>query len=72
MARNYWIRYQSLTAAPGIHAIDLLPYFKRLGTDAGRCFQDPHDMHFSAYGNLVLADALERELQRLHLLPGTG
>jgi 2-polyprenyl-3-methyl-5-hydroxy-6-metoxy-1,4-benzoquinol methylase len=72
MARNYWIRYQSLTATPGIHAIDLLPYFKRLGADAGRCYQDPFDMHFSAYGNLVLADAVERELRRLRLLPGTA
>jgi carbamoyltransferase len=72
MARNYWIRYQSLTVTSGIHAIDLLPYFKRLGADAGRCFQDPHDMHFSAYGNLVLADAVERELRRLRLLPERG
>jgi carbamoyltransferase len=25
MARNYWIRFQSLTASPGIHAIDIRP-----------------------------------------------
>jgi hypothetical protein len=69
MARNYWDRYSSLAAMPGIYPIDLLPHFKRVGRDAVRCFQEPHDMHFSAYGNLVLADALQDELTRLKLLP---
>jgi hypothetical protein len=68
MARNYWDRYASLTTAPGIHAIDLLPHFRRLGKEALKCFQEPHDMHFSAYGNLVLADAFREELTRLGVL----
>jgi len=68
MARNYWDRYRSLTSVPGIYAVDLLPYFKRLGHDAGRCFQEPYDMHFSIHGNLVLADAVQQELSRLGLL----
>src|SRR5262249_18138831 len=69
MARNYWERYSSLATTPGIFPIDLLPHFKRLGRDAVRCFQEPYDMHFSAYGNLVVADALQHELTRLNLLP---
>ncbi|MDP3719091.1 MAG: hypothetical protein Q8T13_15110 [Acidobacteriota bacterium] len=69
MARNYWDRFLSLADPPRIDAIDLLPYFTRVGADGVRCFQDPFDMHFSAYGHLVLADALEAELTRLRLLP---
>ncbi len=69
MARNYWDRYASLAAPPGIHVIDLLPYFRRLGADALRCFQLPHDMHLSAYGHLVVAEALQEELVRRGLLP---
>jgi hypothetical protein len=65
MARNYWDRYASLGTTPGIHVIDLLPHFRRLGKHAVKCFQEPHDMHFSAYGNLVLADAFHEELTRL-------
>ena len=72
MARNYWTRFSSLTATPGIFAIDLLPYFKKLGREAERAFLEPHDMHFSAYGHLVLADALQAELTRLKLLPNAG
>jgi len=73
MARNYWDRYVSLAATPGIHVIDLLPHLQRLGTDSVRCFQEPHDMHFSPYGHLVLAEALQTELSLLGLLPaGTG
>jgi SAM-dependent methyltransferase len=68
MARNYWDRYRSLTSVPGIYAVDLLPYFKRLGRDAERCFQEPYDMHFSIHGNLILADAVQQELSRLGLL----
>lgn len=70
MARNYWHRYESLAATPGIHPIDLLPRFlERSSEDAERCFQEPHDMHFSAYGHLVLADIMQDELGRLDLLP---
>jgi len=69
MARNYWDRYSALAATLGIHAVDLLPHFKRVGADAVRCFQDPHDMHFSVSGNLVLADALQDELTQRKLLP---
>jgi hypothetical protein len=65
MATNYWDRYSSLSALPGVHPIDVLPYFKRQGRDAVRCFQDPYDMHLSADGHLVLADAIECELRRL-------
>src|SRR5262249_22745735 len=68
MARNYWRRYASLAATPGIHVIDLLPYFRQIGTDAVRCFQEPHDMHFSSYGHLVLAEALQGELEARDLL----
>ena len=69
MARNYWDRYVSLAAMPGIHVIDLLPHFRRVGTDSVRCFQEPHDMHFSAYGHIILAEALQTELSLLGLLP---
>lgn len=65
MARHYWHRFTSLTDTPRLHTIDLLPYFLRAGQDAVRCFQDPFDMHFSAYGHLVLADAIEAELVRV-------
>ena len=70
MARNYWDRYASLAAIPGVHPVDLLPGFRE-GTaeDAVRCFQEPYDMHFSAFGHLVLADILQGELARLNLLP---
>jgi hypothetical protein len=68
MARNYWDRFNSLTATPGIHAIDLLPDFKRLGREATACFQEPYDPHYSARGHLVVADALERELRARQLL----
>jgi 2-polyprenyl-3-methyl-5-hydroxy-6-metoxy-1,4-benzoquinol methylase len=69
MSRNYLLRFKELEHdIPGVHVLDLLPHFKRLGADAWRCFQIPYDMHFSAYGHLVLADVLERELARyLHV-----
>ena len=69
MATNYWDRFSSLAAIPGVHPIDLLPHFKMLGAEALRCFQDPYDMHFSADGHLVLADAIDVELSRRGLLP---
>ena len=69
MARNYWHRFASLSTVSGIHVIDLLPHFHRLGSEAVRCFQVPHDMHFSPYGHLVVADALQEELARLGLCP---
>ena len=68
MARNYWKRYAELAAQPGVHAIDLLPHFRRDGVGQG-AFLEPHDMHYSAFGHVVLADALEAELGRLGLLP---
>ena len=68
MARNYWARFKELESIPGLHAVDLLPYFRSAGPDPTRCFQEPYDMHFSAYGNLVLADALQKELTRRQLL----
>jgi hypothetical protein len=68
MARHYWTRFSSLEATPGIFAVDLLPYFKRIGPEATRAFLEPHDMHFSNYGHLILADALQTELYRLKLL----
>lgn len=69
MARNYWDRYASLAALPGLHPVDLLPYFQQGSLDdRRRCFQEPHDMHFSAYGHLVLAEALEAELRQRGLL----
>jgi len=64
MSRNYWQRFASLTAIPGVYVTDLLPHFRRLGSEAVRCFQVPYDMHFSPYGHLVVADALQRELQK--------
>jgi hypothetical protein len=69
MARSYWNRFSSLEATPGIFAVDLLPFFTRIGPQAIRAFLEPHDMHFSNYGHLVLADALQAELHRLNLLP---
>jgi lysophospholipase L1-like esterase len=68
MALNYRERFGSLSAIAGIHPVDLLPHFQSLGGDAVRCFQDPYDMHFSADGHLVLADAIERELAQRGLL----
>ncbi len=65
MSRQYWHRFQSLERIHGVHVIDLLPHFWKLGVDALYCFQGPHDMHFSTYGHLVVADALEAELSRL-------
>ena len=73
MARNYWDRYASLATIPGVYPIDLLPHFlDGPKGDAERCFQEPFDMHFSAYGHLVLAGVLQAELARLRLLPATG
>ncbi len=69
MALNYWDRYASLAEVSGIYPIHLLPHFKAVGAEASRCFQEPHDMHFSAYGNIVLADAIECELRQAGLLP---
>jgi hypothetical protein len=70
MARNYWNRFSEMTSIPGIHAIDLLPYLTANGRDAGlRCYQDPFDMHFSKYGHLIIAGALEAQLKQLRLLP---
>jgi hypothetical protein len=68
MAQNYWDRFNSLTSTQGIHAIDLLPHFKRLGREATACFQEPYDPHYSARGHLVVADALEQELRERGLL----
>jgi len=77
MSRRYWQRFETLEQMPGIHVIDLMAHFRKLGAEAVRCFQVPYDMHFSIYGHLVVADALEAELRRLQLLPlsvgdGTG
>jgi 2-polyprenyl-3-methyl-5-hydroxy-6-metoxy-1,4-benzoquinol methylase len=69
MSLRYWERYRTLGEIPGIHVIDLLPHLQKLGPDAVRCFQVPHDMHFSTYGHLVVAEALKWELERLRLLP---
>jgi hypothetical protein len=69
MARNYWDRFASLHHPPAAYALDVLPHFQREGEDAARSFQEPHDMHFSAHGHLVLADALQAELTSLGLLP---
>lgn len=69
MSRRYWDRFRELGQIPGIYVIDLLPHLQKLGADAIRCFQAPHDMHFSAHGHLVIADVLEMELGRLKLLP---
>jgi hypothetical protein len=57
-----------LEQIPDIYVIDLLPHFQKLGAEAVRCFQAPHDVHFSTYGYLVIAEALEGELNRLGLL----
>jgi 2-polyprenyl-3-methyl-5-hydroxy-6-metoxy-1,4-benzoquinol methylase len=68
MSRGYWRRFQSLEQIAGVYTIDLLPHFHKLGAEAVRCFQAPHDMHFSTYGHLVIAETLEVELNRLGLL----
>ena len=71
MGRNYWRRFGSLADGKHVHAVDVLPHFRRLGADAVHCFMEPHDPHFSAHGHLVLADALEGELRGRGLLPAT-
>ncbi len=71
MSRRYWQRFHALEQIPGVHVIDLLPHFRKLGAEAVRCFQSPHDMHFSTYGHLVVADVLETELNRLKLVGQT-
>ena len=68
MATNYWDRFASLASTQGLYPIDVLPHFKALGAEAVRCFQDPYDMHFSADGHLVLADAVAVELSKRALL----
>jgi hypothetical protein len=69
MSRAYWQRFGSLADGRGTYAIDVLPHFRRLGPDAIRCFQEPHDAHLSADGHLVLADALAAEMRSMGLLP---
>ncbi len=71
MARNYWERFRSLEG-PGTYVIDLLPHFQQLASEAVRCFQGPDDCHFSTYGHLVVADALQEELDRRGLLPSVA
>ena len=68
MATNFLDRFRSLEDPPHLVTIDLLPHFQALGPDAVRCFLDPFDMHFSAHGHLVIADALHAELSRRGLL----
>ncbi len=58
MALNYLDRFRSLESAGGIHVVDLLPHFQQHGRDAPRCFQIPHDCHWSAVGHLTVAEAL--------------
>ena len=69
LARNYWDRFSSLAKTPGIHAIDLLPHFRGHKANVDRCFL-VDDVHFSVHGHLILAEALQQELQSLRLLPG--
>jgi len=69
MATNFLDRFRSLEDPPALFMVDLLPHFRALGADAVRCFQDPFDMHFSAHGHLVIADALQSELSARGLLP---
>ncbi|HKZ78739.1 MAG TPA: SGNH/GDSL hydrolase family protein [Pyrinomonadaceae bacterium] len=69
MARNYWSRFASLSAVPGVYVIDLLPHFKRIRPNAVRAFQRPHDCHFSEFGHVLLANVLEEELRKRGLLP---
>jgi hypothetical protein len=68
MAQNYMTRFSSLADGKRVHAIDILPHFRRLGPDAVHCFMEPHDPHLSAHGHLVLAHALETELQQRGLV----
>lgn len=64
MARNYWRRFSELSDAPHTHTVDLLPSFREQGAEAVKCFQEPHDCHFSTHGHLVVAQSLIRELQQ--------
>jgi carbamoyltransferase len=68
MARNYWSRFSSLNKIPGITVVDLLPHFLKLGSEGLRCFQWPHDVHFSSFGHLVLAEVLKSELAQIEVL----
>lgn len=65
--KDYWRRFSSL-ADDRIHIIDLLPHFLKLGHRAPECYFET-DSHFSDLGHVVLADAVEAELRRLHFLP---
>ncbi len=69
MARNYWTRFSELEAIPGVHVWDLLPHFRQLGPEASRCFLEPYDAHFSAYGHLVVTEFLEQKLKEAGLVP---
>ena len=68
MSRRYLQRFLALEQISAVHVIDLLPHFRKLGVDALRCFQAPYDVHFSTHGHLMVADALEIELNRLGLV----
>lgn len=72
MGRRYWDRFVSLADGKRIHAIDVLPYFLALGRRAPECYLEPADTHPSDLGHAVLADAVESELRRLSLLPGSS
>lgn len=70
MARNYWSRFAALGETPGLYPVDVLPDFQRGSVDeAMSCFQEPYDMHFSALGHIVLADAVAAAFTRLRLWP---
>ncbi len=72
-AKNYLDRFRELERARsasegGLHVVDVQPHFAKQGEEAVRCFLEPHDSHFSAHGNLVLAEALQEELTKRGLL----
>lgn len=70
MARNYWVRFQSVADRhPQVRLVDLLPAFKTLGSAADTAFFEPEDCHWSPVGHVLVANVLSKELGLLGLLP---
>lgn len=70
MARHYWSRFDALRTIDGVYPVDLLPAFRFGSIDESvSCFQEPFDMHFSALGHVILADALAAFFTQRQLWP---
>ncbi len=66
---NYLKRYQELVHEhPSVHLVDLLPYFHALPKQDRRACRYPQDVHYTALGHQVVAEALCHELAHRGLL----